>query len=254
MSLINIRFMSSTLMRNTDINVIIPQKQTAGEIGISNNAKSEKYKTLLLLHGLSDDNSIWLRRSSIERYATEYGIAVIMPSADRSFYTDMKHGDKFYTFISKEVLAVAREYLPLSDNFEDNYIAGLSMGGYGAFKIALRNPKDFSAAIGLSSVADVVSFMQVYSPYLMERTFGESVPEQENLFSLLANLKDGNEKQRFFSCIGKNDFMYKENQKLKSAFENTNLDFTYEEFEGVHSWAFWDYAIQVALKWLFKNK
>ena len=99
MALINIKFLSETLGRQAQFSVIIPQKSTGGEIGIGNNAKDVKYKTLVLLHGLSDDDSIWLRRTSIDRYATERGIAVIMPDGERGFYTDnailYNNGSKF---------------------------------------------------------------------------------------------------------------------------------------------------------------
>lgn len=79
MALIQIQFYSQVLARQTNILVVVPQRNTYGEIGIENNTGENKYKTLLLLHGLSDDNTIWGRRTAIERYATERGIAVIMP-------------------------------------------------------------------------------------------------------------------------------------------------------------------------------
>ena len=89
MALCEIRLYSEALGMQTTVNVVIPQKNTAGEIGVNGKADREKYKCLYLLHGLSDDHSIWLRRTSIERYAQKYGICVVMPCAGRSFYTDM---------------------------------------------------------------------------------------------------------------------------------------------------------------------
>ncbi|MBQ8374215.1 MAG: esterase family protein [Clostridia bacterium] len=252
MALINIKFSSEVLGRQTSINVIIPQKRTNGEIGIENAAKDEKYKTLLLLHGLSDDNTIWLRRTSIERYATERGIAVVMPSGDRSFYTDMKYGDKFYTYISQEVLRIAREYLPLSEKREDNFIAGNSMGGYGALKIALKNPESFCAAAGLSSVADVESFMTKYASHLREPIFGtgEKVPDSEDLFFLAKDGESQPIKPRIYMGEGKGDYMYADNIRLKTLFESLDYDYTYSEDEGAHNWAFWDDYIQRVLSWL----
>ncbi|MBQ3490701.1 MAG: esterase family protein, partial [Clostridia bacterium] len=155
MALINLKFASEVLGMQTEINVVVPQRSTKGQIGMSGEAKGEKYKTLLLLHGLSDDASTWLRRSSIERYATENGIAVIMPGAERSFYTDMKYGAKYFTYITEELPGIVREFLNVSDKREDTYIAGLSMGGYGALKSALKKPEVFCACAGLSSVADI---------------------------------------------------------------------------------------------------
>ena len=252
MALIPIQFLSQALGRQCTAQVVVPQRQTGGEIGIANNATAEKYKTLLLLHGLSDDYSIWARRTSIERYATERGIAVVMPSADRSFYTDTASGDAYYTYISQEVLKIAREFLPLSDKREDNFIAGNSMGGYGAMKIALKNPDKFSAAVGLSSVADVDSFMRVYSPNLKKGIFGDvdKVPDSEDLFALTTAGEKNSVKPRLYMIEGLGDFMLEENRRLQAHIKTLDYDFTYEEYEGVHNWNFWDTYIQKALSWL----
>ncbi len=254
MSLINIKFASEVLGRNTDINVLVPQRSTNGQIGVNNCAKPGPYKTLLLLHGLSDDNTIWLRRTSIERYALGHGIAVIMPGADKSFYTDMVYGDRFYTYISEEVPRIAREYLPLSDRREDNFIAGLSMGGYGALKIALKNPERYAAAAGLSSVADVRSFMAERTPELSKCIFGpQGVPEEEDLFCLARRCDASEVKPRIYMGVGQQDFMYKENVALRDTFRQLHYDFTYRESAGEHNWVFWDEYIQYVLNWMLEK-
>lgn len=253
MSLINIKFASEVLGRCTDINVIIPQRSTEGQIGIENKANDEKYKCLLLLHGLSDDNTIWLRRTSIERYATEKGIAVVMPSGDRSFYTNMKYGDRYFDFISDEVLKIAREFLPISDKREDTFVAGLSMGGYGAIKTGLRKPDRFAACAGLSSVADIDEFMTELRPQLRECIFGldDKIPEDDDLFLLATKVNSCDVKPRIYMGEGTEDFMYDANIRLKNHFESLDYDFTYRESAGTHCWAFWDEYIQYVLNWMF---
>ena len=253
MAFITIEFLSEVLGRQTSIDVIIPQKRTNGEIGIKNNAKAEKYKPLLLLHGLSDNSRIWMRRTCIDRYATEKGVAVVMPSGDRSFYTNMHNGDKFADFIGKEVLAVAREYLPLSEKREDTFVAGNSMGGYGAMKMALKFPETFSAAAGLSSVADVKKFMEERYPALGAQIFGEGkeVPDGEDLFALTTANESNPLRPRLYMIEGLGDFMLEENRRLAAHIKTLDYDFTYEEYEGVHDWAFWDTYVQKVLNWMF---
>ena len=253
MAFITIEFLSEILGRQTSIDVIIPQKSTNGEIGITNNAKGEKYKTLVLLHGLSDNSRIWMRRTCIDRYATEKGIAVVMPSGDRSFYTNMYNGDRFADFIGKEVLAIAREYLPLSDKREDTFIAGNSMGGYGAMKMALKFPETFSAAAGLSSVADVAKFMEERYPLLGTQIFGEGnkVPNSEDLFALTTACESNPLRPRLYMIEGLGDFMLEENRRLQAHIKTLDYDFTYEEYEGIHDWVFWDTYIQKVLAWMF---
>ena len=252
MALITLQFLSETLGRQSEILVSIPQRRTNGEIGIGNAAGEGKYKTLLLLHGLSDDHTIWERRTCIERYATELGVAVVMADGERGFYTDNKYGDAYYTYISQEVLKIAREYLPLSEKREDTFIAGNSMGGYGAIKIALKNPDKFAAAAGLSSVADVEKFMNEYSPHLKERIFGSmgKVPADEDLFELAKSCEKNPLKPRIYMGVGKSDFMYEENVRLQALFKTLDYDFTYRESEGSHDWEFWDEYILRSLYWM----
>jgi S-formylglutathione hydrolase FrmB len=251
MAFIRIDFMSEVLGRQTSIDVIIPQKRTSGEIGIGNGSNREKYKTLLLLHGLSDNSTIWARRTSIDRYATEKGIAVIMPSGDRSFYTNMRYGDRYADFIGQEVLKVAREYLPLSEKREDTFVAGNSMGGYGAMKMALKFPETFFAAAGLSSVADVKNFMKEYTPDLGKVIFGEEVPASEDLFALTMANEKNPLRPRLYMIEGLGDFMLEDNRRLQAHIKALDYDFAYEEYEGVHDWAFWDTYIQKVLNWMF---
>src|SRR4029079_1126758 len=97
----------------------------------------------------SDDDSIWLRRTSIERYVADLGIAVVMPQVHRSYYTDEAYGRPYWTFLSEELPRVASGFFRLSPRREDTFVAGLSMGGYGAFKWALRQPWRFAAAASL---------------------------------------------------------------------------------------------------------
>lgn len=252
MALVTLKFYSEALEIQTEVYVAIPQKSSKGEIGISNNANDEKYKTLYLLHGLSDDHTIWMRRTSIERYAADYGICVVMPCGGRSFYTDMKYGAKYYTYIAKELPRVISEFFNVSDKREDTYIAGLSMGGYGALKIALRENDRFCAAAGLSSVADI--YREDFKKTLVP-VFGDNIeiPRDDDLFSLV-EMKNGEAvKPRLFMAIGTDDFMYEDNLRLKAKIEELDYDYTYTEDTGAHSWDFWDNKIQVALEWMFEK-
>lgn len=128
MALIQCQFYSEVLGLSTSMNVILPQA-TRSQIGMEGKQGTGPHPTLYLLHGLSDDDSTWLRRTSIERYVASMGLAVVMPQVHRSFYTNMEQGAAYWTFISEELPALARSFFPLSDKREDNFVAGLSMGG-----------------------------------------------------------------------------------------------------------------------------
>ncbi|MBQ2889640.1 MAG: esterase family protein [Clostridia bacterium] len=253
MAFCQLNLFSEALRVQTTVNVIVPQQSTSGEIGVENNAKKEKYKCLYLLHGLSDDHTIWMRRTSIERYAQKYGICVVMPFAGRSFYTDMKHGGKYYTYIAKELPRLMQEFFNISPKREDNFIAGLSMGGYGAIKVALKECDSFCAAAGISSVADIKEATQLF-PDALRLAFGDEllVPESEDLFVLAQEQNENPMKPRIYMGVGTEDSLYEGNRKLKEKFESLDYDYTYKESEGTHSWEFWDEYIQYVLKWMFE--
>ncbi|MBR4058812.1 MAG: esterase family protein [Lachnospiraceae bacterium] len=251
MALIDIKLYSEALGMQTEVYVVIPQKSTQGEIGITNNVGDTKYKCLYLLHGLSDDHSIWLRRTSVERYASDYGICVVMPCGHKSFYTDMKYGNKYYTYIAKELPCIIQELFKVSNRQEDNFIAGLSMGGYGALKIALKERGKFCAAAGLSSVADIrrKDFEKVQIPIWGEN---REIPAEDDLFSLVEQCNEYYDKPRLFMAIGTEDFMYQDNVRLKEKIKSLDYDYTYYEAPGTHCWEFWDEYIQYVLEWMFK--
>lgn len=213
---------------------------------------------LYLLHGLSDNETVWTRRTSIERYAEEKGIAVVMPTTHRGWYTDAIAGLRYYTHIAQEVPAVAQALFPISNKREDNFIAGLSMGGYGAMKIALRNPGQFAAVATLSGVMDIserfrdwlaaeqiVEFERIFGP------LGKVKGTENDLFHLVdKGLKEKKKMPKIFQCCGTEDFLYAANIRLREHVKNLPLDYTYREGPGAHSWGYWDTMIQEVLAWL----
>ncbi len=250
MAHISLDIFSESLGMQTNVQVVIPQQSTAGEIGVEKGQVSGKFKCLYLLHGLSDDQTIWMRRTSIERYATEYGICVVMPMGARSFYSDMKYGGKYYTYIAKELPKIIESMFNVSSDDKDRFIGGLSMGGYGALKIALRESGRYASAFGLSSVADIrnYNFTQTLVP-----VFDEQIPADADLFELVKEHNNDVKKPRIYMTVGRQDFMYEDNVRLSKHFKDYDYDYTYVETDGGHSWGVWDTTVQNALKWMFNK-
>jgi len=252
MALIDLNFYSEALGMQSQVLVVLPQKSTAGQIGITSKADDTAYKTLYLLHGLSDDQTIWLRRTSIERYASEYGICVVMPCGGRSFYCDIKNGMAYYTYIAKELPQRIREFFRVSHKREDTFIAGLSMGGYGALKLALKEPDTFCAAAGLSPCCDLKA---ARFEDLLISIFGKpELPPEEDIIHLAEKQKNNPLRPRLYAAIGTEDFLYNSFQPVRKALENSTYDFTYLEKPAAHTWDFWDSQIQHALAWMFEKR
>lgn len=256
MALIKCDFFSDSIGMSSSMHVILPQ-QSKTQIGMdSAKALQNKFPCLLLLHGLSDDDSIWLRRTSIERYVASMGIAVVMPNVHRSFYTNMKHGGNYWDFISDELLSIARSFFPLSDKREDNFVAGLSMGGYGAFKLALRKPESFCAAASLSGALDMVTHLKEDESDLhstLELVFGtdnDIAGTEDDLLTSANKVAASNMQPALYQWCGTEDFLYEDNIRFRDHVLKAGLNLTYEEGPGVHNWDYWDIQIQRVLEWL----
>lgn len=251
MALIHANFYSETLGMERSIDVILPQSQN----GIGQSGKAlEKVPVLYLLHGASDDQTIWQRRTSIERYAVAKGLAVVMPATDLGFYTDMKYGYDFYQFFSKELPQVVHEFFPMiSDKREDTFVAGLSMGGFGALKLGINCPEQFGYAASLSGLVDPVMWLAAGGMGFLENCFGSVKETAESIndlpWRLEQQLKAGVELPKFYMCCGTEDFLYQINVKFHNQFKD-RIDLTYLEEPGTHEWGFWDRNIQRILEWL----
>lgn len=256
MALCQCDFFAESLGLCTSMYVILPQA-ARGQIGQPGVAGNGPHKTLWLLHGMSDDHSIWLRRTSLERYVASLGIAVVMPRVERSFYTNMYHGARYWDFISEELPALARSFFPLSAEREDNFVAGLSMGGYGAFKLALGCPDKFAVGASLSGALLIPKRLEHLpddrsAEWL--RIFGppETVEGSENdLVKLATDLvnSDG-PRPRLYQWCGTDDFLYPQHTEFQQVAAEIGLEVTTEEGPGGHSWDRWDRQIQRVLEWL----
>ena len=251
MALMHVNFFSGILGMCVSMDVILPQK--------SKESAAKPCQTLYLLHGMSDDHTIWQRRTSVERYAEAYNLAVVMPSTELGWYTDTEAGLKWYTYIAVELPEICRQFFFLSDKAEDTFVAGLSMGGYGAFKLALSRPETFSHGASLSGALDI---KEMWRRRMQHRNDGEywkaifnsdNIQEEKinNLFVLAEARKSDGKMPELFQWCGTEDFLYQDNVKFKNhlekiGYENNN----YTEGPGAHSWDMWDAQIQNVLKWL----
>lgn len=259
MALLHVDFFSDVLGMCMDMDVILPQ-QTNGQIGMEGKGGSGKYKTMYLLHGMSDDQTIWQRRTSIERYVSQLGIAVVMPTTHLAFYTDTTYGMKYWTFISEELPRICREFFPqMSEKKEDTLAAGLSMGGYGAWKLALGASDTFGAGAALSGALDMVGDYQrnmaenPQNRQLFQGIFGteEQLNGSDNDLLTLAEKLAAQKKElpRLFAWCGTEDFLYQGNLKAWAHVKKLGYDLTCTESAGDHQWKYWDREIQNVLRW-----
>ena len=252
MALLRCDLFSETLGLSTSMTVILPQ-ESAGQIGMAASAGQE-VPVLYLLHGLSDDDTTWTRRTSIERYVAPLGIAVVMPQVHRSFYSNEVHGLPFWTYLTEEVPSIVSRFFRVSSQREDTFVAGLSMGGYGAMKWALREPWRFAAAASLSGAVALSHPSDGADPEfaaLMQRVFGDSPTDgtPDDVLHLMRAAEPAALPSLYVAC-GTEDFLYPSNLALVDEAQQRGVPLTIDFGPGDHEWSYWDAAIQRVLDWL----
>lgn len=253
---------SKALQIDTRLAVILPQDSREARVDAPvQKVSGVSKRTLILLHGLSDNASAWWMRTSIIRYAESHGIAALMPQGEKSFYHDMALGDAYFTYLTEELPRLASQMFGISTAPADLMIAGLSMGGYGALKCALTYPERYYACAAFSSACDIRSL--VANEELIEQTKGihhtfkaifgspACIPDESDLFQLAEKNAEKLKHLQLYMACGRQDFLHESNVRLAESMQEKPLKrFRYEEWDGTHEWGFWDTAIQKTLNWI----
>ena len=276
MAWITARYYSRVLGASTSMEVLLPEADDG--IGIEESPWDGKsdLPVLYLLHGWGDDCTMWMRRTSIERYAAGRRLAIVMPSFNRSMHANSVHGRLLFKALCEEVPQTARRYFKISDKRSENFIAGLSMGGYGAMKAALTHPEQYIAVASMSGGLDL-DIVQAFqnNDLLKEKSFDQyngderrgyhfitdftssfkSFEEYKNSdanlnYLLERQVKNNADLPAMHISVGTEDFLYNTNVIFKNKLDELNVPYEYMEEPGVHEWGLWDKYIKIVLDWL----
>ena len=261
MALIHISLFSKALRKETSVNVVIPNVCDA-DPSRQIYEFDQDFPVLYLLHGAGGTYSDWIRHTCVEDLAGKYQTAVVMPSVDLSFYTDMISGGRYFTYISSELPEYLKRILPISDRREQCCVAGLSMGGFGAVKLALSFPERYRAAASMSGVLDAEGLMrneeltkQIELDQVMQWCFGTAdqiTGTKNDLLYLLQEAKKRNcDLPAIYQCVGTEDFLYEINQNFRERAEKTGIPLLYSEDEGEHDWNYWRAHLTKVFDWLY---
>jgi S-formylglutathione hydrolase FrmB len=247
MAFLNVSTASGHLGKSIQYNAFVPD---GGQTDVP---------VFILMHGLSDDYTQWQRFTEAERFAAERGVALIMPDGGRSFYTDMKYGGAYYSCILEDVLDSARNLFPISRRRERTFTAGLSMGGYGAAKLARRNPDKFAGFIALSGCLDIAKLARehVFSDFALiwGDDYARRVPDSDDdTIALLRSVKDsGKPMPRIYVAVGDDDFLLEHNHNFRDAAFALGYDMKYEQGPGNHHWEFWNRYLPRGLDFILEG-
>ena len=231
------RYFSQALLKHTQAEILLPGPEIKGP-----------FHVMFLLHGLSDDQTIWMRRTSIERYVEGLPLIVVMPDGGRGWYSDAVEGYAYETALGRELPELIEKTFATKGPW---CITGLSMGGYGALKLALRIPERFHSAVSHSGALHSAHWPPKGDDgYVNEvrRIFGPN-PEGgvNDLYALVGKLRPSKMPFIRIDC-GVDDFLIESNRAYHAHLQELEIKHEYEEFPGAHTWEYWDTHVQEALE------
>ena len=259
MDLLYVRFASEALGRETRMAVMLPERANAVGMDEEKTAALPPFGGLYFLHGMGNGCTALARWTNLERAADGRGLAVFMPEGALGWYTDMKEGSRYYTYVTEELPLICRRLFPrLSRAREDTFVAGISMGGYGALRCALGRPDLYAAAGLFAGDYEVLSFLRDgeavrREPDLFSSIFGtldECRGSENDPFDLVRRRKDDPVKLPVFQCCGTRDTLYGSNLEMRDALRRNGWDVTWSEGDAAHDFAYWDRELEPFFGWL----
>ena len=201
---------------------------------------------MYLFHGVYGSCWCWSQKAGAHYTAQRlidqakiHPMVIAMPSdglwGDGSAYLS-HHGQNFEKWIVEDVPAAIRQNIPQCSETSSLFIAGLSMGGFGALRIVAKYPGIFSGISGHSSITSLDQMCLFDNERLSNYQQANQV--DEDVFSTVQVNKDKPPPLRF-DC-GKTDELIEYNRKLHQQMEDAGIPHIYEEFEGGHQWSYWE--------------
>jgi len=246
MALSELRFFSPTIGKHVGAYVILPD------------SGKPPYATFYLLHGLSDDYSIWLRRTRIEEYVKNLPLAVVMPDGFRAAYTNHEVGFPFADYMINDVVGTVERHFNVKKSPSARCIGGLSMGGYGALRLGLGFP-DVFASVNSHSGALMWGSTPPEArggahPTEFELVFGnDPAGTDHDLVALARKAQKKGKLPKIRIDVGTEDFLLDQNRAYTAKLKALKVPHEYQEFAGSHEWNYWDEHVREAIAFHAKN-
>lgn len=264
MAFLQVTYFTAALMRLTTFHMYLPN-ETPPEMTAGNKHYKRSAKTLYLLHGFSGNTIDWVTGSLAQELSLKYNLAIVMPSGENSFYLDARGTGRAYgSFVGKDLPSYISRTFGLSAKKEDNFIGGLSMGGFGAIHTAYAYPEQFGRVFGLSS-ALIVNTIKNMEPGTRDNmadydyyasVFGDltKLEKSENNPEVLVKKmkQEGKELPPLFMACGSEDPLLETNREFVEFLKEQGAEISYQESPGIHDWKFWNEYLEPAISWMLE--
>lgn len=244
----SLKFTSNLLDYPVEYSVYLPPDYETSE---------RSYPVLYLLHGYSDDETGWIQFGEANTIADK-GIKngdfssciIVMPDGKVTWYCNsVDDKDPWEDMFIKEFLPFIEKEYRVRPKKEFRAIAGLSMGGYGALKLAMRHTDLFSSCVAMSSGTFTDEemlgrdeydryFGNIYGPKT-KTDLGEHWKANSPLYLVESVDPEKLKSVRYYIDCGDDDFLYKGNSTLHIKMRDLEIPHEYRVRNGGHEWSYW---------------
>lgn len=247
-SVVTKSFSSNVLKKSVSYSVALPS--TYG-------SDNRRYPVIYLLHGAWGSFNDWNSKTGVAAYTSSTDFIVVMPDSNgNSWYNDSPGAGAVETFITDELRKEVEKNFRTINARAGRALVGLSMGGYGALHLATEHSQLYCAAASLSGAVGwgTKTFdknLLAMAKDLYPTDTDTNYQKDALLPSILRHLKNGmyDGPSLYFDC-GKEDFLIKSNQDLEAALLTNQIPHEYSEFDGAHTWTYWDGHIRDAFQFM----
>jgi putative tributyrin esterase len=233
----DVTFHSVALNRDMTYRVVLPASVAAGQ----------RLPVVYLLHGGDGGFRDWSNYSDVAQFA-ERGLILVMPEGNSSYYTNAVDPpqDHYEDYIVSDLIADVESKFPAATARSDRAIVGVSMGGFGAVKLALRRPGLFAFAGGISSAIDVprrsFSIRRLQQSRHYDAIFGPSgsATRHDNDPFVLARIADPGRAPYLFLSCGEQEGLLPSNREFASLLARRHFQYEFHSASGGHDWTQWN--------------
>jgi putative tributyrin esterase len=247
-----VQFKSELVGRTLPYNALLPPGYAAS---------NRRYPVLYLLHGLFGRYDDWLTRTNLADYARNYKVIIIMPEGHDSWYTNSAtvETDKYESYIIRELISdIDTRFRTIKDR-HGRGVAGLSMGGYGALKYAIKYPEQFAFAASMSGALDPAVRTADHPGFAWDilrpsinavyGSKGSQTRAKNDLHKIVRNLNASQIASLpylYLDC-GTEDGFLDTNRELTHVLLAKKIRHQYRQLPGGHDWGYWDTQVREVL-------
>lgn len=248
MALIDMNFVSMSLMREVSVKVILPTDYAAIY------QPQVPYKTVYFLPGYSANAEQIVSYLGLRAQSELKGMAIVILNGENSFYVDVpERNGNYSTFVSSELVEFTRKIFPLSDKPEDTYLAGISMGGFGTLYNGIMHPEVFSKVAALSPAIDLYNIPELagLAPSLIDHYFGNRESYGNSDADIKSSyIRDRKRPEIFLGCGRQDAAVWEQVKDFKDRLDAAGIVHTWMELDGNHDIYTWQTMLDSVFSFL----